>query len=508
MVVKRKDFSAKYRQYKKITQEQKDYLLLRWINPEKVEHAIRWANNQIVVKIVGYLNNADIGIVWVQKRNIDLSEVKREWDKRFDLDKWSSWQWVFVHTIDAQKDYVFIVEWMFDFLSILQYETNVIWLFNATSKESLDVAKEIVKTKGIKKVYWITDSDEAWDNLWNELERNFEDIGLFRLSSDDEEFKDVNDYVCAYWDATIPLLIDICEWLLQENIDKKIEKLQKKIDEKIEEDSKVSNIYSWWKPYHRPCDAIDVAFRKVLPKTMMYLVWAPWCWKTTFTMNMIRRNLKEHKTCFLTYEMDMADVLENYYINFIQDWKDKLENTQLTRDDIEFLESRKKEFLSQNNFYYSDWWWRTLEECVQEIRDFHKLWCTVFYIDHLTKVTHKGNELEDYKEVTKVLYDLKQELSIRIFMLHHTDKKSSDTGSKMTYRGSWHIYTLTDSMVFLKRPWIYLKDSWESMSEKDKAKLELELKKMRKIWDRVSEKCCVYFYDWDYYSYKDRMQLF
>lgn len=508
MVVKRKDFSAKYRQYKKISQEQKEYLSSRWINPEKVEHAIKWASNQIVVKIVGYLNNEDIWVVWVQKRNIDLSKVKREWDKRFDLDKWSSWQWVFVHKIDEKKDYVFVVEWMFDFLSILQHETNVIWLFNATSNESLQVAKDIITKKWIKKVYWITDSDEAWDNLWNELERNFEEIGLFRLSSDNEEFKDVNDYVCAYGDATIPLLIDICEWLLQENINKKLEKLQKKIDDKIEEDSKVSDIYSWWKPYHRPCKVIDTAFRKILPKSMVYLVWSPWCWKTTFTMNMIRTNLEHHKTCFLTYEMDMADVLENYYINFIQDWKDKLEDTRLSKQETEFLEQKKKEFLSQKNFYYNDWGGRTLEECKQEIRDFNRLWCTVFFIDHLTKITHKGNELEDYKEVTKQLYDLKQELNVRLFMLHHTDKKSSDTGQKMTYRWSGHIYTLTDNMVFLKRPWIYLKDQAEWLSDREKAKLELVQKKMRKLWDKTSEKCTVYFHEWDYYSHDERMQLF
>ncbi len=116
-----------------LTKDQIEYLKKRGIEHEKVEKYVK--NYQGSIGCMVYVNKAP---VWINARKINDDGV------RFTALKWYDTNGIYYWWLDSKKDYVIVVEWLIDFLTLKQYETNVVGLKSLQSwyDEVIKLAKD------------------------------------------------------------------------------------------------------------------------------------------------------------------------------------------------------------------------------------------------------------------------------------------------------------------------------------------------------------------------------
>lgn len=116
-----------------LTKDQIEYLKKRGIEHEKVEKYVK--NYQWSIGCMVYVNKAP---VWINARKINDDGV------RFTALKWYDTNGIYYWWLDNKKDYVIVVEWLIDFLTLKQYETNVVGLKSLQSwyDEVIKLAKD------------------------------------------------------------------------------------------------------------------------------------------------------------------------------------------------------------------------------------------------------------------------------------------------------------------------------------------------------------------------------
>jgi hypothetical protein len=105
-----------------VSEKQGEYLLSRGIDPEKVKDFTRNYNGAIGCLIY----EGDI------PRGLNARTLSNDHAKRFIALSGYSTKGVYKHKIDITKKYLIVVEGLIDFLTIRQFETNVIGLKSAT----------------------------------------------------------------------------------------------------------------------------------------------------------------------------------------------------------------------------------------------------------------------------------------------------------------------------------------------------------------------------------------
>lgn len=152
------------------------YLATRWIDYNLIKPFVKLYNNSIACLI--HKN----WIPW----GINCRTMEQEHTKRFIAYPWLSTNGVYQWWVDNSKDYLFVVEWLIDFLTLRQYETNVVGLKSAESW--LD---EITRLSRDFKIIFIFDNDEAWSKTKEKIE--WMKYRYFNRSVVDIKAKDVND---------------------------------------------------------------------------------------------------------------------------------------------------------------------------------------------------------------------------------------------------------------------------------------------------------------------------
>jgi len=161
-----------------LTENQKEYLKSRLINPEKISWIVKNYNWWIWCLVYEW---------WIPK-GLNARTLSKEKDSRFIALSWYSTKWIYQHKIDANKNYLIVVEWLIDFLTIRQYDTNVIWLKSAESW-----IEEVIEFSKKYSIYFVGDNDEAWIKTKDKLKGI--QYKSFDLSWLWEWIKDINDVV-------------------------------------------------------------------------------------------------------------------------------------------------------------------------------------------------------------------------------------------------------------------------------------------------------------------------
>lgn len=220
----------------------KEYLSQRLIDYDKVKDVVKWYNWAIACMI--YNNGMPCGI--------NARTLSSDHKKRFTAYAWLSTNGIYQWSLDQSKDYLYVVEWLIDFLTLRQYESNVVWLKSAESW--LD---EIVRLARQYKIIMVFDNDEA-----GKITREKLSMIKYRYFNWNAEgmvdwLKDVNDLHWYCGDLTIKYIDDnlLSDTPIMRTIDKFRER-QKILKERwklgIDWPYKIYDETSWvvaWKVY-------------------------------------------------------------------------------------------------------------------------------------------------------------------------------------------------------------------------------------------------------------------
>ncbi len=175
-------FKAKWNEMWEVTEEQKEYMMSRWINLSLLEWVVKNNSWKMCVPIVKH----DWRICSLQSRNV--------WDKAYFLAPWWDSDWIFMNWINQEKKALIVVEGWSDYLTIRQWTTNVIGLVNAWNTEQLRIVKQFQRS-GME-IFFIPDNDEAGEKAEEKMNELWIIFNTFRVG--DYWVKDINELISSY----------------------------------------------------------------------------------------------------------------------------------------------------------------------------------------------------------------------------------------------------------------------------------------------------------------------
>ena len=403
-----------------LSTENKEYLKSRCIDYELVKDFVKdfkWG-----VGVLLYNEN------W---KPVSIVSRLKEGDTRFQALAWASWNWVYMHEFDKEKKKVYVVEWLFDFLSLRQVESNVIGLKNW--KVWIEILKKLDKAG--YDIVFLPDNDEKWKDSLVEMKNNIENLYVLPYKYYAENVKDVNDMLLrAQGLNDLPIL-------------NAVESLINYINKYV--------VYAWkW-------NILDIFMREKKPKTpLLYTeinkyiwwwveegsyitIWAwSWTWKTRFVNTFIVDFLKKNKQCMIfNLEQGTRTAITDVVSQAV--WK-KLEDKDIVETAIEL-------WFAKNLRLYTD------------VRDINHIWNIIkkykpfaVAIDHVQLVTC-GNKT-GYEMQVLVAQEIRQiarETGTAIFAIsqlsNETIKRAREEWEEAFLPLKWggHWYDNSDIIVDL-----------------------------------------------------------
>ena len=159
-------------------------------------------------------------------------------------------------------------------------------------------------------------------------------------------------------------------------------------------------------------------------------------WKTTFAMDIIKRNTAEGRKCFyINWEFRIETVWVNRWLR--SHWKTKealWDKNPLTPEEKKDMEKYVSDSLGQFWYDCSPMGYK-LEDLVELITEKTKEWYELFVIDSLSKIQwNLTNEARSHQNQTmETFLALVQKLNIAVILLHHTNKFGKFEGSQKIF---------------------------------------------------------------------------
>lgn len=380
-----------------LTEQQREYLKSRMIDPDKVDKYCKNNNWFITVAIF----NESGKIISFQWRSASHE------DKSYRIEKWTNSKWCFVSDINKDLRKIYIVEWMSDFLTLSQFTTNVVWM-----KSALDWANVVREfANRWYELIFIPDNDEAGKNMM----KQFDDIKYSMMDLDVFSVKDFNELICAtHWEQE-DVLDNIEEFRTKEpsNIDLAFEKFYGM--------QKIYTSRGWMLGYKTPFKALDNVIQGII-EGKVYSIWAyANTGKSQFSYEFVQDMLKKWKRVwYFSLEVDAGMLLshvakalykENY--KHILSWEVKV---------------NKKDFA--NLFIYDN------------IRKFDQIKKTcelekfdAVFIDYFQAISYPGQWYEKYDNLAMDIQAMAIETNTSVFILSQVTNESRN-------QKEWNMITL------------------------------------------------------------------
>lgn len=349
-----------------LSEQQKQYLGARWIDAEKVKDFTRNYNWAIWCLIYE----------WDMPKWLNARTLSSEHSKRFIALSWYSTKWIYKHKIDVTKNYIIVVEWLIDFLTLRQFDTNVIWLKSAT-----DWFEELSRFSGYDIIY-IPDNDEvgcASNKFMQNINHRVFDLKEYET----EEFriKDINDLykeVSLWWDAGDLLISMIKE---QAVYDMPIKPLFKELKQR---QSIIAERWKLW--FEWPIPEIYDKFSWVIEWRTYTICAFSNTGKSKYAYAHIKFFLEQKKkVLFINLEVDKITCLANIIANV--EWctifeaqsshkpNEKLYKNLIIKDDVREL--------------------KDIETCIRSYQP------DICFIDFVQNIEHKGSEYEKHSAIAR-----------------------------------------------------------------------------------------------------------
>lgn len=402
-----------------LSEQQQTYLKWRGINPDKVKDFTKnynWAIWCLVYE-------------WDMPKWLNARTLSSEHSKRFTALAWYSTKWIYKHKIDITKNYIIVVEWLIDFLTIRQFETNVIGLKSAT-----DWFDEIGRYAWYD-IIFIPDNDEVGGAsakfMQNISHRVFD---LKEYESEDLKIKDINDLYkeISCWSDAWELLINI----IKENAvyDMPIKPLFKELKQR----QKV--LAERWKlGYDWPIKEIYDTCSGVIEWRTYTICAFSNTGKSKYAYSHIKFFLEQKKTVlFINLEVDKITCLANIIANV--EWcttfeaqsshtpNEKLYKNLIIKDDIVEL--------------------KDIETCIRSYRP------DVCFIDFVQNIEHKWSDYEKHSAIARWIQRIGIETWCTMFALAQLPNswlaslKIKDFDS-ITPKNAWEYFASSDVIQLL-----------------------------------------------------------
>lgn len=411
--------------HQNINESQKEYLLKRQINADKLVWVIRniWGNIWCCL------------YDWVKRIGIKQRRITDDKSNRYISVAWYSWDGVYMHNIDPSKQYLIVVEGMTDFLTLRQYETNVVWLSSAQA--GIATVKELAKNY---EIYLCSDNDTAWKwvlNLLNSIEYYHFDVG-----SVDKKYNDINDLFCDLWwdEETAPEYI---QYIL-DNAESR-SPMSIIIDKWEERRKKLTKQGRLW--FDSAFPQIDEQVSGIQPGELYTVVAFSNVGKTTFAAYLMQDWIKKKKKCFY----------------FMMDWSDSqlLDKLVMAYDNVWFYDIYNKEdkykidkkTFNKYSMIYEDIY--KLEDIENIIMDWQP---EIVFIDYVQLITveWKSKLYDKMEEISRRLKALGKQSWASIFWLSQVANdvnKDIQNWSGQVVTGKWwgDMYAASQAQFTLMR---------------------------------------------------------
>lgn len=325
--------------------KQQEYIKSRWIDYEKIKDIVKeyaWWIGCLV-----YENNSPKGLT--------ARTLSSDHNHRFTALSWYSTKWVYLNEIDFTKKYLIVVEWLIDFLTLRQYDSNVVWLKSAESGY-----EEIEKYSKKFDIILIPDQDEAGKKGLEKVKFKHKVFDLSKYWT----HKDINDFHKDYNDKWIlvAILEDSKEILPITNTFQKLYERQKILKER------------WKLGFDWPLEIYnDTSW--VIPGKV-YTVWAySNVGKSKFSYFNAQYFIKKwYKVLFINNEVDEINCL----MNIIQAMDDKSQWDMIKWHKTN--EDNYKNLIIRDDIYTIDW----VMECIENVKP------DIVFIDFVQNIDWKG----------------------------------------------------------------------------------------------------------------------
>jgi len=395
---------------------QEKYLKSRGIDPTKIDCCKTFRNG------IGCLintNGAPVSIVW---RDITGSK------QRFTTLKGSSAQGVYSHKINPENETLYVVEGMFDFLTLRQYTTNVVWLRNWSSGIG-----EVVRLSQHHKIVFIPDADEAGANSVEQLKEHI-DFYLFDLSKFGA--KDINElYNNENLGDDLTFVID---WSLDYIMDGNIAEAFNTLGVYQDRYQKYGKLWIDW-----PFPQIDEITQGMIP-WKVYTIWAySNTGKSKLSYFYTQHFLKAWKSVmYVSLEVDKGMVLANIISTTERVWFHTIMKEWYRADKTKY----KKLKIYDNVYNLNE-----LEELITKSKP------DVFVLDFIQNVqTWEGNMYQKTANVAQGIQRMTIKANCITISLSQVDNKTGEALSKwnaefVKLKGAGELFASSDVILILYR---------------------------------------------------------
>lgn len=194
-----------------------------------------------------------------------------------------------------------------------------------------------------------------------------------------------------------------------------------------------------------PSEAFD-DFECIMTWELVTIVAESNSWKTTFALDLIKRNADNVKGFYINLEFPMETMWQSRRLWLNNKSKSCLTNLELLNDDEK---DDMAKYVSSNlgkYKYYSSPNWISLQKLQQIIEVSAMDWYKLIIIDSFSMI--EGNSWNDARwnqnKCMKALQELAQKLDIAIVVLHHTNRQ-------WTWEGSQKIMDLSNVMIVISK---------------------------------------------------------
>lgn len=407
-----------------LSEIQQEYLKSRAITYDKVKDIVRNYNNAI-----GCLVYENSVAKWLNARTLS-----KEHDKRFTALSGFPTKWVYEYRIDKEKDYIIVVEWLIDFLSLRQYDSNVVGLKSAESG-----IEEIIRLAKDYKIIFCFDNDEAGKKTIEKLKGI--KVSLFNPSEFIDGAKDVNDIMVTMWeDADLVIDFIINESKEVSPIDSTFEKLLK-VQETIKERWKLG--YDWPKEL----EGLYELTSGVIP----WMVYAIGAFSNTGKSKLacfhVWRFLKMwKKVCVISLEVSEW----KYLMDIIQSHDNKTQQEMIAG-------YKAKQWDYKNLIIRDDLW--TLKSITEYIKSIDS---DIVFIDFVQNIQEKGSIYERNANIAQGIQKIASETQKTIYSISQIDNASAGDINRTWSVGvpklkwAWEYVASSDVvMILYNDDWVY-----------------------------------------------------
>lgn len=396
------------------------YLVDRGIRYAAVEDFLLLSAGFVGINI----RNADLEIVGQQRRSIR--------EKKFSISKGGNTGVFFENQKSGGVD-LFVVEGLFDFLTIRQATPHVLGYVSATS-HCIDVSKII---SGYRNIYWLGDQDEAGKRLKQKFLETCKDVNIYEMPKTD---LDANDLLS---DCPREEIIQNIKELCSLTFEGKITVAQDHIAD-IVSDLKSSKIDFTWGTRAR-----DLVLGILHKGQYNVLVGEAGAGKTEFSFYLARENAQRgHKILYFGLEMTTKGLLKRY----------ARKKSGITREEQLDGVPEHKIAKAQNvlkNIPENIEFWGGEGITVAEINEkLSQRKYDMIFIDNFGFIEEDQQSDDKYQEISRQLVNLKKKNNTCIIAIHHFRKDSGRKGirSLQDMRGSAKIGDDVDLAIHYCRP--------------------------------------------------------